>query len=180
MNNKVFSALAENLIKTSRVVDLLTASVFFNKFKNKDFEKEDTETIRKMVDYELTNIVSNIKYAYKIYLNNNISSYKKSIYNLLKSSCPELYFGESSFHKELNGHVFKSVFSSKNIKKKSIDELIYLFLSKILISNNNKNFDVILNNISRFDEESNPIKNAIYEFLKVQQQLEERHREISL
>ena len=180
MNNKVFSALAENLIETSRVVDLLTSSVFFNKFKNRDFEKEDPETIRKMVNYELTNIVSSIKYAYKIYLNNSISSYKKSIYNLLKSSCPELYFGESSFHKELNGGVFKSVFSSKNIKKKPIDELIYLFLSKILTSNNNKNFDIILNNISRFDEESNPIKNAIYEFLKVQEQLEERHREISL
>ena len=180
MNNKVFSELFRELIKPARLFHLLDSVKFFNSLKDIDFGKESPDTIRKIVNNEFTYIVSNIKYAYNIYLKNCIYLYKKSMYDMLKNSCPKIDLNEISFHDELNSRFFRVSFSSKNIKKKSIDELIYLFLSKMLTSNNNKNFDIILNNISRFDEESNPIKNAIYEFLKVQEQLEERHREISL
>ena len=169
MNNKVFSGLIKPLVETSRIVDLLTGVSFFNSLKNKDFEKEDQETVREIVNNELTDVVSNIKYVYKIYSRNCIYSYKKSMYKMIKSKSLGLDFGKSSFNKELNGRVFKKVFSSKNLKKKTIDKLIYLFLYKILIENNNKNFNIILNNIVRLDEDSSPIGNLLYELFKLQQ-----------
>lgn len=152
------------------VQDLVCGLKYFNRVKNKDFIKTPQTKIRYIVYDDLTIVVSGIKTLYHLYKKKNKSiTGGGTFYEMIKNIYKKINFKNKKPYDLFNGKIFCRVFSNQNIKKKKINKLIYEFLSKVLTLNNNKNFDQILNNISRFNKDSTPLENYIYELLLLQE-----------